>query len=167
MVQQAVATAPGKVCYSSTIPFKSVTNPGKPKAGTFLLLPCTATANVAPCQVSSKQTPTSLVVKFLAPGGDPRFSIVVPTGRLVWPSSFPAGKVGSSYSTSLLSSGGKAPFHWKVRSGSLPPGLTLNTSSGTVTGKPTTKGTFVCTIGVTDTEPTPQTATINVSIKIT
>ena len=167
VTQLAVATNPGKVCYSSTTPFKSVSHPKTPKAGTFILLPCTAVANVAPCQVSSQQTPTALVVKFLAAGGDPLFKVVVPTGRLVWPSNFPKGKVGTAYAAHLQSSGGKAPLHWKIRSGQLAPGLTLNPSTGAITGKPTTKGTFTCQVGVTDAESPPQSATISVPITIT
>ena len=167
VTQLAVATAPGKVCYRSTTPFKSVSHPTTPKAGTFILLPCTAVANAAPCQVSSQQTSTAIIVKFLAAGGDPIFKVVVPKGRLVWPSTFPTGKVGTTYAAHLQSSGGKAPFDWKVHSGQLAPGLTLGASTGAITGKPTTKGKFTCQVVVTDAESPPQSATISVSITIT
>jgi hypothetical protein len=167
VTQLAVATSPGKVCYHSITPFRSVSHPTTPKAGTFILLACTAVANVAPCQVSSQQTSTAIIVKFLAAGGDPLFKVVVPTGRLVWPSTFPTGKVGTTYGAHLQSSGGKAPFDWKVDSGKLAPGLALSASTGAITGKPTAKGTFACRVVVTDGESPPQSATISVSITIT
>jgi len=166
ITQFAVATGPGKVCYSSDVPFLSESNPTVPKAGTGILLQCSAVGNKAPCQVSSTQTLSTIVVKILVPGGDPTFSVVVPTGRLVWPSTFPNGKVGAAYSAHLLSKGGKAPFHWKITTGKLPPGLAINPGTGTVTGKPTAKGTFKCVVHVTDSEAHPQSANISVSITI-
>jgi hypothetical protein len=97
---------------------------------------------------------------------DPTFRVVVPTGRLVWPSNFPSGKVGAAYSSRLQSRGGKTPFHWKLASGALAPGLTFNGSSGAVTGKPTKKRTFTCIVQATDAESAPKVADISVSIKI-
>ena len=162
----AVATGPAKVCYSSTVPFLSESNPKIPAAGTGILLRCSAIANQAPCVVSTTNTLNTVIAKILVPGGDPTFSVVVPTGRLVWPSTFPNGKVGTAYSTHLLSKGGKAPFHWTITSGKLPPGLSINPGTGTVTGKPTSKGTFKSVVHVTDSEAHPQSANISVSITI-
>ena len=162
----AVATGRGKVCYSSDAPFLSETNPTTPAPGTAFLLSCAAVGNVAPCVVSIASGRAAVIATVLVPPGDPTFSVVVPTGRLVWPSTFPDGKVGTPYSTHLLSKGGKAPFHWSIASGKLPPGLSISAPNGTVTGTPTTTGTFKCVIRVTDTEAKPQTANISVSIAI-
>jgi hypothetical protein len=167
VTQFAVATSSGEVCYSSSTPFRSQSSPTIPEAGTALLLQCSTVANLAPCQVSSTQTLTAIIVQFLTPGGDPTFSVVVPTGRLLWPSTFPAGKIGTAYASHMQSRGGKAPFHWKLASGKLAPGLTLNGASGAVTGTPTTKGTFKCVVQATDAESPPKVADISVSIKIT
>src|ERR1700726_4883849 len=56
----------------------------------------------------------------------------------------PAGSVsvgGGAYpSTALSATGGTAPFTWAVTTGTLPTGLTLN-SSGMISGTPTTAGT--------------------------
>jgi len=49
--------------------------------------------------------------------------------------------------------GGLSPYKWSwaAQKGSkLPPGLTLNATSGVITGKPTTAGTFDFTVKVTD-----------------
>jgi len=164
---QAVVIGRAQVCFTSPVPFLSVSNPTVPEAGTALLLTCKAVANKPPCQLPDKTTKNGIVVSFVMSGADPTFSVVVPTGRLVWPSNFPAGKVGTAYSSRLQSRGGKAPFHWKLVSGALAPGLTLNASSGAVTGKPTKKGTFTCIVQATDAESPPKVADISVSIKIT
>ena len=46
--------------------------------------------------------------------------------------------------------GGTAPHSWSVSSGILPHGVTINTSTGDLTGTPTTAGTYNFTIRVTD-----------------
>jgi len=65
------------------------------------------------------------------------------------------GSVGSSYATSLFSSGGCVPFVWTVTKGQLPPGLALTQNStgqdnNVIRGTPTTAGTFTFTATVTD-----------------
>jgi Putative Ig domain len=50
--------------------------------------------------------------------------------------SLPAAQVAVPYSTTLTSSGGTKPYTWAL-SGSLPGGLSLNTSTGTLSGTPT------------------------------
>ena len=63
----------------------------------------------------------------------------------------PNGTVGKSYpSTALAATGGTPPYHWTIPSvGKLPPGLTLSTS-GVITGTPTTAGPFTFTVEVVD-----------------
>ena len=53
------------------------------------------------------------------------------------PSSLPPGTIGVGYNQTVTATGGTAPYTYAVSSGSLPPGLTLNTSSGAITGTPT------------------------------
>lgn len=59
------------------------------------------------------------------------------------------GRKGSSYSATLTAVGGSKPYSWSLVSGSLPPGLTLN-SSGTISGTPTSTGSYTFTARVTD-----------------
>ncbi len=61
-----------------------------------------------------------------------------------------AGEVGVPYSQQPGLTGGTAPFAWTVNAGSLPPGLTLDPSTGLVGGTPTAAGTFTLTIAATD-----------------
>jgi hypothetical protein len=63
---------------------------------------------------------------------------------------------GVSFSLALASyfSGTLTPFSYAVQSGSLPPGLSLNASTGAITGTPTTPGTYSgIVIRATDTGP--------------
>ena len=59
----------------------------------------------------------------------------VPSTLSVSTSSLPSGQVGSSYSGALAATGGTAPYHWTLASGTLPPGLALS-ASGTIAGTP-------------------------------
>ncbi len=65
-------------------------------------------------------------------------------------SSLPDGTVGTSYSQAVTASGGADPYTFAVTSGALPTGLSLNSSSGAVTGTPTVNDTFDFTITATD-----------------
>jgi hypothetical protein len=83
--------------------------------------------------------------------------------------SLPDGTVCSAYSQSLAASGGTTPYTWSLNSGSqaLPADLSLDASSGAITGTPTTTGTTSPTFKVLDsTVPNQQSATKQLSITI-
>ncbi len=61
----------------------------------------------------------------------------------------PRARKDYSYSTSLSAKGGRTPYRWSRTRGSLPPGLSLN-SSGTISGTPTSTGTYTFTARVRD-----------------
>jgi hypothetical protein len=63
---------------------------------------------------------------------------------------FPAGTVSESYNAVLAVGGGSSPYHFSVKTGALPPGISLNPATGTFSGKPTTAGNFSFEVIVTD-----------------
>jgi hypothetical protein len=73
--------------------------------------------------------------------GPLNYSILVAStsgiGIMINTTMLPPAYVGSPYSFNLSASGGTPPYSWGVLSGSLPNGLTLSTSTGTITGTPT------------------------------
>ena len=62
----------------------------------------------------------------------------------------PDGKVGQSYSGGFAATGGVPPFTWSVSSGSLPPGVTLASTTGVLGGTPLAAGTYTFQVTVTD-----------------
>ena len=76
----------------------------------------------------------------------------------------PGGEVNVAYTDQLTVTGGTSPFTWSVASGTLPPGLTLNASTGLLSGTPTTAGTYSFTVKVTDSSGLSDTAPLTVTI---
>lgn len=65
-------------------------------------------------------------------------------------SSMPDATTGTLYNATFTAIGGVAPYLWTLLSGSLPPGLSMDTS-GNITGTPTTPGVYAFTVQVVDT----------------
>jgi hypothetical protein len=61
------------------------------------------------------------------------------------------GVVSSAYSVTISAAGGTSPYVFSLVSGALPPGLSLNSTTGVISGTPTTPGTYSFTLKVTDT----------------
>ncbi len=59
------------------------------------------------------------------------------------------GTVGTPYISAISVAGGTAPYSF-TKSGSLPSGLTMNPTTGAITGTPTTTGPSTLTVTVTD-----------------
>jgi len=70
-------------------------------------------------------------------------------GLGVRPSTVAGLAVGQAFSQVFTSSGGTVPYTFAISSGALPPGLTLATG-GTLSGAPTTTGTYTFVVRVTD-----------------
>jgi uncharacterized repeat protein (TIGR01451 family) len=92
---------------------------------------------------------------------------IVVSALSITTTSLPGGVVGSAYSQTLAATGGVTPYTWSVSSGSLPAGLSLDSSTGTISGTPTAVGTSTFSVTATDsgTQPT-QHATQSFTITI-
>ena len=86
---------------------------------------------------------------------------IVPALSLACPAS--TGQVHVPYSSAAVATGGLPPYIFSF-SGSPPPGLTFNSSTGAITGTPTTLGLFTFTAQVRDSSG--QIATDNCSITV-
>ncbi|HSK46261.1 MAG TPA: putative Ig domain-containing protein, partial [Candidatus Binatia bacterium] len=96
-------------------------------------------------------------------GGAPPATLAITTSN----GPLPAGISGVTYTTSLNSFGGNAPVTWAIISGGLPPGLTLDSLTGIISGTPTASGLFSFSVSLTDTSvPSPSVAFRNLSITI-
>lgn len=94
--------------------------------------------------------------------GPPRTGTIFAAGELITinqasgcpitvsPANLTAGTLGANYSQTLSQTGGSGSITWSVSSGSAPPGLMLNPTSGLLSGIPTVPGTFMFTARATD-----------------
>ena len=79
--------------------------------------------------------------------------------------SLPGGTSGVAYAGSVTASGGTSPYLYSASG--LPSGLSINSSTGAITGTTTSVGPSSVSVTVTDsTQPAMQTATANLSITI-
>ncbi len=74
------------------------------------------------------------------------------------------GMVGSSYNAQVTAADGVNPYSFAVSSGTLPPGISLASSTGALSGTPTTQGSYEFTITITDTDAGTSSQTFNVTI---
>ena len=73
---------------------------------------------------------------------------VNPPAMTITTTSLPAGFTGTAYSATLAATGGTPPYHWSATG--LPAGLTLDPSSGALTGTPTAAGSYAVNVFIVD-----------------
>jgi len=78
-------------------------------------------------------------------------------------SSLPNATIGMAYSQILTASGGNTPYTWSRSAGTLPTGLSLN-SSGVISGTLAATGTFTFTARVTDAAAASTTRTLSITV---
>jgi len=73
---------------------------------------------------------------------------------------------GTTVSIKPAASGGIPSYDWVVADGALPPGLSLDSFTGEISGKPTQAGSFTITLRVTDQSPQPMSAEIRETLTV-
>jgi len=99
----------------------------------------------------------------------PGFSLLVTsssTVALLTPNPLPNGTVGVPYNYGLQVTGGTPPYFWSITAGQVPPGLTFDPTTGTLSGTPTQSGNFAITLTVSDSGQPRATVTGNYTITI-
>jgi hypothetical protein len=93
-----------------------------------------------------------------------QFTITVAPQLLITTTQLATGNIGFAYPAgqSIAAAGGYPPYTFSAAS--LPPGLTLNPTTGAITGVPTTMGTYQTNFTVTDTATDPVSMVIPISV---
>jgi len=99
-------------------------------------------------------------------GGNGRVTVTFTPPLQVTTSSLPAATGGVPYSATLTAHGGVKPYTWSVTSGSLPPGMTLDSFTGVISGTSDVTGTYQFMVTVKDSEYPRMTASAVLSIAV-
>jgi len=146
------------------LPDPSVTN------ATLALRPGETGQIVIRANVSNASDMQNLVLNNLAPVGvahPANTGVAIPPATLtILNQTLPDGIVGTPYSGQVNIFGGVGADTVSVTNGALPSGLTINASTGAITGTPTGAGSFTFTVQVMDSATTPATATQAFTIRI-
>ncbi len=120
--------------------------------------PTAAGTSTVAITVTDATTPTHLTAS-------KSLSLTIAPGVLITTASLPNGQVGQPYNAPNTASGGLTPYTWSASG--LPPGLTIDSTTGQITGTPTSGGPNNVTVTVTDaTTPTHLTNSKSFSVNI-
>jgi len=112
-------------------------------------------------KVTDGSTPPQLTTQALSITVNAATTLTITTASLT------NGNLNAVYSATLQSTGGFAPIAWSVTGGTaLPTGLSLNSSTGVITGTPTESGVFSVTFQAADSSLPQQTATKTLGLTI-
>ena len=119
----------------------------------------------APATVSAATSATVTAASVHTPSETASVVITINPAMAITTASLPNGFAGTSYTSTLSSTGGTPSITWALASGTLPTGLGLSTT-GVISGTPTAAGSFTFSVSATDKATSPNTVTQAYSIKI-
>ena len=102
-----------------------------------------------PTAVESRQV-TFTIHDYLASTVSKQLTINIYNPLVLAAATLPRGTTGSAYSSTIAATGGATPYTFAVTTGLLPNGLTINSTTGTISGTPAVAGTFIFSITITD-----------------
>jgi len=142
---------------SGSLPKGLILNPsglvdGKATAGGTFKFTATVKDTSTPAQTKS------VVVSLVINGASTPLAIMT--------SALPSGTDGVAYSAPMTATGGSPSYTWSISSGSLPAGLSLAATTGTISGTPTATGTSSFTATVKDNSSPAQTKSASASITV-
>ncbi|SFA99020.1 Putative Ig domain-containing protein [Collimonas sp. OK607] len=132
-------TSPYNYTLTGTLPSGITFN-----SATGVLSGTTAQAGSFPITVRATDSSTGAGAPFTVQNSY-TLTVAAPSISLA-PSSIAGGTVAVSYSAAISASGGAAPYAYSLVSGALPAGVTLNASTGALSGTPSAAGTFSFTV---------------------
>ena len=88
---------------------------------------------------------TDIIEKYMVPSQNGSSS-----GLYLFAQALASATLGIAYSETIFATGGSSPYALTVLSGTLPPGLSLNSGTGVISGTPTTAGTYGFTLKAID-----------------
>jgi hypothetical protein len=79
-------------------------------------------------------------------------------------SSLPEAAIGTDYTANLTATNGTPPYTWSIDGGQLPPGLTLQSSTGMISGQPKAAGNFAFVALVADSSGHQGSSTLTIKV---
>ena len=95
------------------------------------------------------------------------FTYIAPTPAFTFSpvaGTLPAGTEGTPYNQTVSATGGVGTITYSITNGTVPAGLTLNPTTGVITGTPTTAGPYNFTVTATDSVSNTGTATYSLTV---
>jgi hypothetical protein len=129
-----------------------------PATGTISGIPTTAISAAFTLSVSDSSSPAQTA------SAPESFSVVA--GLHITGSVLPDAVSGTAFNATLSATGAVNPVTWTVASGSLPVGLSLNASTGAISGTPTVVGSSTISLKATDSSAPSQIGTSSSTINV-
>lgn len=111
-------------------------------AGVFSGTPTTVGPVTFTVQAADSETPAVTATQ--------SYTVTIVPTLAITTATLSAANIGVAYSATIAATGGVPPYTFAVTTGALPTGITLNPTTGVLSGTPTSAGSFVFTITATD-----------------